>query len=60
MPEPKRSKEAKEQEFIDAIEQVIGAPLISWQRRLLLEFREAQIRGKKVTVDGRARSLHYG
>lgn len=42
----RRNKEAKEQEFLDAIEQVIGGRLLPWQKPVLLDLRKATLAGE--------------
>lgn len=46
----KKTKEERETEFIDAVEQVLGFPLLPWQRRLMLEIRTNSLAGRSVRI----------
>lgn len=48
MPKTRRSKEERDQEFIDAIEQMIGASLMAWQKPVALYIRECSLSGKEI------------
>jgi|KBSMisStandDraft_5_1062788.scaffolds.fasta_scaffold1231934_2 hypothetical protein len=45
---PKRSREEKEEEFIQAIEQTLGFPLMAWQRPLVVKFLRAHQSGEPI------------
>jgi hypothetical protein len=46
----KLSKEEKEQDFIDAVQQLLGFELFSWQKERLLEARGQSLAGKKIYI----------
>lgn len=45
----KKSKEEKEQEFIESAERLLGFPLLSWQKPLLLEIRARSLSGRDMS-----------
>lgn len=45
----KLSKEQKEAEFLDAVEQIAGYHLQNWQRKLLLQVRADSLMGKPIS-----------
>lgn len=46
-----RSKEEKEKEFIDAIEQLLGFPLMEWQIPWMLEVRRKSLAGEQIDMN---------
>ena len=44
----KPSKEEREKEFIDAVEQILGFPLMEHQKILLLKVRQDSLRGRSI------------
>lgn len=46
----KKTKEEREAEFIEAIEQVLGFSVLPWQRRLILDIRAASLAGKAIKL----------
>lgn len=49
--QPKRTKEEKEKEFIDAIEQLLGFPLMEWQIPWILEIRRKSLAGEPIDMN---------
>lgn len=47
----KRSKEEREAEFVEAVEQILGFPLMPWQRVLLLGVRQASLAGDPINIE---------
>lgn len=54
---PKRTREEKEEELIQGIEQLLGFPLVAWQRPVLTEFLRSFQAGNPIdfTAISRAR-----
>lgn len=44
----KMTKDEKEAEFIEAIEQLLGFPLMPWQRPIILKVRADSLAGKPI------------
>jgi hypothetical protein len=53
--ERKRSKEEREKEYLDAVEQVFTYPLQDWQKTALLEIRRGTIEGRPFHLELPAR-----
>lgn len=51
MGRPGRSKEERDEEFIAAVEQLLGFPLMGYQKPYLLYIRQASLSGKKIDLD---------
>lgn len=51
MAKQRRSKEERDQEFIEAIEQMIGASLMPWQKPVVLYIRECSLSGREIDFD---------
>lgn len=49
-PQDKKSKEAREKEFVDAIEQILGAHLLPWQRELVVRVRNESLAGRGINM----------
>ena len=47
----KRPKEEREEEFLTAIEQVLGFPLPDWQKRIILAIRQDSLAGTPINID---------
>lgn len=45
----KLSREQKETEYLDAVEQVVGYQLQDWQRKMLLQIRADTLTGKSIS-----------
>ena len=48
---PKKSKEEREQEYLDAVSRVFTHPLMDWQKELLLTIRRATIEGRPIEIE---------
>lgn len=51
MARPGRSKEDREAAFIEATEQLLGFPLMAWQKPYLLYIRQASLSGKPIDLE---------
>jgi hypothetical protein len=50
-PDERRVRRQKlEKEFVDNVEQVLGFPLMEWQKPLILAVRRASLEGKPLDV----------
>lgn len=47
-PTPKMTKEEKEAEFVDAVERMLGFPLMEWQKPILLYIRLRSLSGQSI------------
>lgn len=47
----KKTKEEREKEYLDAVEQIFTHPLMPWQRELLLEVRRATTEGRTPVIE---------
>lgn len=46
----RRDKEEKEQEFVDAVQKLLGFPLMPWQKPILLKIRADTMAGRKIDL----------
>ena len=51
MARPGRNKEEREEEFIGAVEQLLGFPLMAWQKPYLIYIRQASLSGKAIDFE---------